>query len=379
MDQLLRTINGRADVIDRADRLKQISTALKQDPNMGVLDKYVAVQKSLGNPVDKTLAEYAKLEPGFKTLNQLRDYSGVANASKDSIAKSALPLLFGKLGIAYKAFDSLRSIGKNPYRSIQTLTQIEKMSNKGAKLITNGVKTATEALLNPTFQRVAKVAAIDSATQMSREERLKNFQKQREQLQQLQDPQYASDVLGSKLGVLQGASNIQGALLAHQMTVAQFLASKLPVPPVASTGPFGKAKVPLVSDADLSTFNRYVTAANDPKSIFDSIKSGHVSPEEAETVRTLYPGIFKQLQEQVGNDINKYGKEPTYQQKLMLSSLLGTPMDATMQPDFVQSMQQDFVHEEQKKQGGRPEGKSIKIDLKSLDNVATDTTRITNK
>jgi hypothetical protein len=92
------------------------------------------------------------------------------------------------------------------------------------------------------------------------------------------------------------------------------------------------------SKTELAQFARINRAAMDPGSFLDDFKAGRVTKEAVETVRDLYPEIYAQVTNELIGRMGELQKLP-YAERLQLSTLFDVPLDATMEPAFLASVQ----------------------------------------
>lgn len=127
---------------------------------------------------------------------------------------------------------------------------------------------------------------------------------------------------------------------------ALFLHSKLPSSPAVG-GPVGGYDKFQPSLSSVAKFARYAAATENPESILESMKRGTLTPEEAETMRVVYPQMFAKVQEFILDNVATLQEDLPYQKRVQLSILFRVPADTTMSPAFVQRMQAQFVTEQE--------------------------------
>lgn len=130
--------------------------------------------------------------------------------------------------------------------------------------------------------------------------------------------------------------NTTSAMNNKKLNSIEFLKSKLPVQQQA--GAFGGYLPP--SKSDLYSFYKYLNTVNNPlDTLFHEFKEGSLQPETVETIKAVYPDIYKKvsidLLLQAGEDPEKL----TYKQKLQLSLFFGYDMDGTLTPEAIQANQ----------------------------------------
>jgi hypothetical protein len=119
-----------------------------------------------------------------------------------------------------------------------------------------------------------------------------------------------------------------------------FLASKIPQP--LSMGITGKEVPP--SDAEKAKFARYVAAANDPMRLLRELRAGTLTPETAEATQAVSPAWTQKIKDAVTEQLSDpaIASKLSYPMRLQLGTFLGKPVDATLDPGFVSTMQSTF-------------------------------------
>lgn len=118
------------------------------------------------------------------------------------------------------------------------------------------------------------------------------------------------------------------------MNAVQFLASKVPAPPIGRTL---AGDGPPVSHTQQAQFMRTVHAVSDPVAVLERISTGRVFPEEMEAVKTVYPTLYQQAQGAVFAAVYNRAKPLPYQTRLRLSELFDVPPAAepSLDPAFL--------------------------------------------
>ena len=154
------------------------------------------------------------------------------------------------------------------------------------------------------------------------------------------------------------APDTSGLMQAKAAQAAQFLYEKAPKNPNPGASPLftGEWKP---SDAQVASWGRYYDAADNPLSVVDDLARGTISREGVEVMQTIYPKLYGQIQGMVANALVQAQQDGhgqlTYGQKLQLSALFGTPVDATVSPDFGKFLQAQYLPQPPDQAGpGRP-------------------------
>ena len=118
----------------------------------------------------------------------------------------------------------------------------------------------------------------------------------------------------------------------------QFLQEKAPSNPLEGQY-IGTAPKWRPSDTELTRFERYLTAIDNPLSILEELKAGKLNTETVETVKTLYPYLYQQIQEKMLDALSNRAEALPYAKTMLLSKLLGVPGNPTIQPQFIAQIQ----------------------------------------
>lgn len=99
------------------------------------------------------------------------------------------------------------------------------------------------------------------------------------------------------------------------------------------------------SDLEMRTWARKAAAADDPQGVLERVISGRVTPEDAQTMRALYPEIMQDFVQTVSVQLPALRKTLPYQKKLALSLFSGVPVDPALDPKILSFLQGQFVDE----------------------------------
>lgn len=173
------------------------------------------------------------------------------------------------------------------------------------------------------------------------------FKKRAKELEQLG---VNPDVMGDNIKVSLGPvpPDISDAVLKVQQAKVKFLNSKLPKDP---TGTRLIEKEWKPSTLEMRKFSRYLRAVEEPLTLIDDMKQGRLSREAVEAMRTVYPEMFASIQAQILEGIPELKINMGYRARIQLSRLMDVPVDESMEPEFINLMQEDFKPDEKKKSG----------------------------
>lgn len=157
----------------------------------------------------------------------------------------------------------------------------------------------------------------------------------------------AAKVAESTAGVSDVAPNVTAAMTATASRAASFLLSKVPEAVVPPVGLDAVQKQYEPSDSEIARFARYHQAVRDPMSVLEDLAAGRGTMEGVEALKVVYPRVYERVYEQAFRTMTAdSAQRPSYRQRLNASLLLGTPLDATMTPQYVQTMQAQYGPQE---------------------------------
>lgn len=88
-------------------------------------------------------------------------------------------------------------------------------------------------------------------------------------------------------------------------------------------------------------YDRALDLAQSPLLLLQHAKTGTIQPDDVQTVKTIYPGLYKALVSKVGQELVEASSSGTaipYAQRLGISTLIGMPVDSTMTPGSIQAI-----------------------------------------
>lgn len=382
LEEFSKALNLPSNTLDKIEDIRK-AQSLMSEQAVGPVSKYISLLKAVGSPVSKELEDMVKFESQFGAIEKVipknaktQDYlmgfvdslrrRGASLALRSTLGATVGGALSQDLGMGIGA-GALAGVTSSPYRVLKTLTMLERQFNKGYKAVEKASHRIIDGLTSDKARRPFVVTNALSYTSENKtlEEKRKEFRKQAEYLKNMGEPQFAVREIEKRIAGGEGAPAIQAAASAQLTKTAEFLQSKMPEDPMASETALFKQPYWEPSDYELAKFQRYVDAAENPITVLEHMAAGSVTPEEIETLQTLYPQMYDRLQKQVLDAIMKPDVNMSYDQRLMLSSIFDTPVDPTLQPNMMGALQQTFAQRKQApQQGAQPQApRSIRIDL----------------
>jgi hypothetical protein len=282
----------------------------------------------------------------------------------------------------------------SPIGIAKTLSTIEGVAMDTGKRVTKAVggfidksgraaARAGKPALIPLSTRVLSdrpIARAEGERRKKDEPKLATFKREYAKVSSIvADPATAATKLDEGFTALgEHAPQLRSVLVQKQLEAAQFLYDKAPKNPAAalSLNPLIDDWQP--SDAELAKWERYNAAVQDPISVVEEMQQGIVSREGVEVLRTLYPKLYGEVQQEFATRISELQTKLPYVQRLNLSVLLDMPVDPSTTPQFVAAMQnahgQAIQEEKQQQQGLRT---SANVDFATP--TQTQAQRIANK
>ena len=252
-----------------------------------------------------------------------------------------------KVGVKFSLGDLIEPI-KNTARSVAVLADMWKQ------------KEATQALIGKsmsgfftTVKKAGSAASLKALTSSGfaigpQQEAPKNakiaFQNISNNLAKLAtDPDTLVDRLAKSTARVQYAAPKAAAEM-HDSLIkgVQFLSQNLPRSMNSGSGiMFQRPYQP--TSIELAKFQRYVQAVEHPLSTLDDLERGTLTHEHVQVLQTVYPAIYKELQQAAINEVGKNGDKLSYSKKLTLGLLLNVPTDESLEPHAIQFLQANFA------------------------------------
>jgi hypothetical protein len=275
-------------------------------------------------------------------------------------------ILGGGLGVANKLFQTERGLLWRAHLGERLGSLVT--ANKAIASVGQRIAAATSAFVGGTAPKAIRaaaapggerlVAAFDDSREHQRElaaakTKHDQFRVHYNKLSALVgDPERtASQIARGLRGAENLSSGLRDKLIMKQLQVYSFLHSKAPKDPLSAfaVNPAVTKYEPSVGEID--RWNRYVRAAQAPMSILDDLRAGDVTPEAAETVKTLYPSLFAEIQVELMGKVGQMQKELPYQDRFSIGIMFDVPTDPSLAPEFMNALQGRF---EQAEGGGAP-------------------------
>lgn len=188
--------------------------------------------------------------------------------------------------------------------------------------------------------RAEAAAGIHSIFGKSTEAARPVYEKRAEKVRELgQNPELLYEKLTHQVAdVQEHAPETAQAIQTTSARGVAFLASKLPH--AAPSGPLQPKRV--TSQSDMSKFNRYYEAVENPTSVLKQAAAGTLTPEAVEAVKTVYPQLYQQMTKSILDKLASQRGPVPHRSRLMLGLLLGQDLDGSLRPESVLRNQATF-------------------------------------
>lgn len=107
-------------------------------------------------------------------------------------------------------------------------------------------------------------------------------------------------------------------------------------------------------------YNRAIDLANDPLDILNQVKKGTITSESMRHFTQLYPEVYSHLVKKMTHRISEAqikGERPDYKTRQAMSIFMATPLDSTMTPQNMQSIQMMYAKDRAMAQSSQGKGK----------------------
>lgn len=270
-----------------------------------------------------------------------------ASAIKANQAKSYVQEFDGGLGYMTDVLERAMSgnIGSavgtvvkaiaDPTTATTALSQIEKLSSRVTKKINEKSSTLFEKL-----RPLPKASLI--LKDESPEERKKRYEESTKKLNEMSSnpAELINKLEKATENTFSTAPKISQALQFTTIQALSFLNSKIPKP--VHKSPLDREYEP--SQAQMIKFLRYQDAVENPLVVLDELESNNVLPETMETIQTIYPKLYLDIQSSImGKLVDKMNEDSfklPYQRRIVLSRFLDMNLDSTMLPEIINRNQE---------------------------------------
>lgn len=185
-------------------------------------------------------------------------------------------------------------------------------------------------------QKQGKVAAIVSSMLDERgDERARTYSRTIKQLQEARQrlPELASRLDETMPTLEQALPGTRDQMMAQTQRGLDYVLAHLPSQPKMRL--YGETAPPL-NDHDYEQFVRMAVAATDPPSILEMAEHGELTPAAVAAADYAAPELVEFIRSEAVRAISDHGPEKVpYQNRISASLLLGTPLDESLEPEYI--------------------------------------------
>lgn len=348
MDKMAKAFYKSADPSEGAKAAFAARDALKQ-----VLSKYAdAVDPKLGAQMaeanmDFHYAHTLKPRISMKAEKQ-RDFVNF----KDLLLGSVGAELGGAGGVTLAAANKL--LHSDLKRKMVILASVEKATQVVAKRASESIgnflqKSAKPARLLSTGALVrSALAQPEGDGEKKPKNKVEAFRNIQENVVRLAaDPikMYDRGVKSTSVLAL-AAPQTAEAMQATMKRAVDFLARKAPKDARDVGVPIWEPKYE-PSQLELSKFERYMQVIDSPLSVLSDLEQGTLTRDHVEALKVVYPNLYNDIRVEA---MKQAQTQPnlSYPKRIQMGILLDLPTDASLSPQFIVQMQQNFVPPEER-------------------------------
>ncbi len=283
------------------------------------------------------------------------DYGVGALGAIMSAAPGGMPLGVGGLAAAV-GHKIVRERGNAiaadiAYRASR-LGLVQKTTNEVTRSIRRGIRDALKplprVLAAPASLGALERIKFDQKTRKSKDDtRLDAFKKRVKELSAIMtDPEGSTTkIQQSWLDLEEVAPNLMTAVTTKAIAGASFLWDKMPRDPRGTEYLLPQMSKWVPAEAEMSKWERYIAAVDDPMSVLRDLKNGVLTREAVEAVKSVYPELYNEMVTQVLEQLPELRAELPLDRLTQLSILLDMPLHPTQTGQFVAAMQANYARE----------------------------------
>ncbi len=293
--------------------------------------------------------EIEKAETSLVTANQYRALLEAPEAGSVAGALGTIGGLVGGLpgGILGTVAGAVLNAGKNPGKVVAQMAAIERLATQTDNEIVKGASSFLSGAKSPKRSPPASVEMLaGKGGEISIGTSRKTFEAKVGEIQRLAN---SPEELAARIREFTDqfgdvAPNVATALTAAAVKGVQYLSET--APPGFAKRPealaWGINEPPLYTDAEMREWSRRAAVVNDWKVAVQSMKRKMLTPEEAEALHVVYTPVYEQLQREFQKQRTASPGRMPYGQSLQVELMFGVPLNRTLEPAFMRTVQQSF-------------------------------------
>ena len=160
----------------------------------------------------------------------------------------------------------------------------------------------------------------------------------------LSDPAAQAAGLQQHLGNLPNhAPQIAAQVAATHSRAVSYLSANVPKPLAVSNSMQPQLAKKRYAPQDLTRFARIHQVVANPAIVPQLLGTGQLTHDHVTALKEVYPAIYQEIQNLVQQKVSTSKKAYSYSQRCALSLLFDEPLDATMNPAFIQDVQASYA------------------------------------
>jgi hypothetical protein len=285
-----------------------------------------------------------KAEKTLVTANQYQKLLEGPEAGSVAGALGTIGSVVGGLpgGILGTVAGAAMNAARHPGKVIAQIAALERLSSKVDGEISSGVRGFFSGGAPKKLGPPASVTMLEGKGGPR-----KTFEAQVKEVQRLSaNPEELLGNVESFTGQFgDSAPNIATALTAAALKGAQYLAQTAPpgFTPRPEALEWGLEEPPLYTDAEMREWARRAAVVNNPLEAVRSMKRKMLTTEEVDALKQVHAPIFQELQRQFRQQRIERPGSMSYGQQLQIELMFGVPLNRSLEPDFMRTVQQSFA------------------------------------
>jgi hypothetical protein len=359
-EHFLGLIRSKADLSKELRDAYKITGKAADDINLGI---------AAADAIERKIAEAERsygLFRGVKRMGEPLSFD-VKSAVRAGAPAAAGFMAGGPVGAAVGAAAGTLA---NPARMIQILSWADSKAGKAIQNMGKAVKGFVGRKAKVSKPAVSMVAAITGLSAKDKADTAKDLQagyrKIHQQLASLQDK--ATLDRRVKTTALFMPPDMQDTMSMQSKRMVSHMMKHAPKANRQSRIDMLKNKPTTHDRMKIKRwFDRLAVASNPIETTMKAMNDGTLTGEMVDTLSELYPKLYNEMVIRVQEEIADPKKDISYADRIQLSLLMNTPMDQTMEPDFVARTQELFRQPQPAQEpGGEPMGAGKRINTGNL-------------
>ena len=352
-DGMDRIYGGMAKVLreESENVLENLQGSFSQIKDKGLFEKFKQYKKDYGDLADLEMLMSASVRRdavnnmfGLTSMNLGAGLGAGGIAAGDTLLQS---LGGGATGLL--AGTVLRKLARDKGELLlaRGLDSLVDMSGALGNLSRsqNIIAKSVRGLMKGSKKAIPVVAGRTYPERFSIEKQGERVEKTREGLQKIMaNPGSLYATIEQSFPSIEGNDKIQGAVIQGVSRAVQFLYEKLPKNPLEDLSLTLPVSPSTPNPAEVAKFMRYEEIVNNPLGVLDHIANGTLTSEHRETMVSVYPELYKEMQEKILEGLAQGKPNMSLPQKIQLSIFMGKPVDPTM--TYLRDFQMSFMPQE---------------------------------